>query len=301
MKIIIFYHRADNDGLLSGHIAQEAHWVNSREATMQGVDYGDKLPTREELKDYTHIYILDFSWDILLEKPLPNQKIIWIDHHKSAIEKYKNTDATKYCIEGVAACRLTWQWFNVILNYRSTLEDYYHRRVSEPYLVQLIGEYDVWDHRDPNATIANLGLTAVGYDILELNAPPDKILKVGRYIQTYQSTLNKRLQENAYIAEFVFEGVSYRTLVINGRGNSLTFEGHPLLAEVDFLCMWVYTYDDQVRVSLYHTPTRKDIDLSRIAKAYGGGGHPGACGFIDKNELGAYGQLPSYLTSKDYV
>jgi len=36
--------------------------------------------------------------------------LVWIDHHKSAIEKYGAT-TPGYRIDGVAACRLAWQWF----------------------------------------------------------------------------------------------------------------------------------------------------------------------------------------------
>ena len=43
-----------------------------------------------------------------------------------------------------------------------------------------------------------------------------------------------------------------------------------------------WKYDGQtkmVTVSMYHAPGHENIDLSQIAKAQGGGGHKGACGF----------------------
>jgi nanoRNase/pAp phosphatase (c-di-AMP/oligoRNAs hydrolase) len=44
--------------------------------------------------------------------------------------------------------------------------------------------------------------------------------------------------------------------------------------------VWALSRDGMtVNVSMYHDAHSQLIDLSKIAKDYGGGGHPGACGF----------------------
>ena len=46
----------------------------------------------------------------------------------------------------------------------------------------------------------------------------------------------------------------------------------------DALCGF-YFNGKKWTVSLYHAKHRTDLDLSKIAVKYGGGGHRGACGF----------------------
>ena len=47
------------------------------------------------------------------------------------------------------------------------------------------------------------------------------------------------------------------------------------------LTMFLKEYEDGVKVSMRST----SIDASKIAKAFGGGGHPGACGFFVKGKI----------------
>ena len=51
--------------------------------------------------------------------------------------------------------------------------------------------------------------------------------------------------------------------------------------QFDALMVWAYGTDGNINASLYHAPTEasKKLDLSVHAKAMGGGGHAGACGF----------------------
>ena len=99
-------------------------------------------------------------------------RLIWIDHHKSAIDKYDNAQGPKlqgYRVDGVAACRLAWQWFATWKAngkgergpWHEALpikERFVNREVSEPLAVRLAGEYDIWDKRDPRAEIFQFGL-----------------------------------------------------------------------------------------------------------------------------------------------
>ena len=99
--------------------------------------------------------------------------IVWIDHHKSSIESHAK-GIPGYRIDGVAACRLAWQWFATLLKNVADpagvlpsetaaailpdREAYFERRVTEPVAVRLAGEYDIWDKRDPDAELFQYGL-----------------------------------------------------------------------------------------------------------------------------------------------
>jgi hypothetical protein len=160
MSATVIHHSADYDGIFCGEIARKF----LPGATIIGWDYGDK---RVPVTGGT-VYILDLSPECLDEASMWGQDIIWIDHHKSAILKFDN-EISGYRIDGVAACRLAWQWFtyefgphNPHVNpadYELPIKSaYIDRNVSEPLAVRLAGEYDIWDKRDPRAELFQHGL-----------------------------------------------------------------------------------------------------------------------------------------------
>lgn len=173
-KIIVVHHSADFDGLFCREIAHKF----LPDAELIGWDFGDK-PIDVPPKDTT-LYVMDlpidrpfgFTWDKENNSHRFFQgNLVWIDHHKSAIESHPK-DIPGYRIDGVAACRLAWQWFVALgrlkqqgdigfglANYPfPKLEDFTERKVLEPLAVRLAGLYDVWDKRDPRAELFQHGL-----------------------------------------------------------------------------------------------------------------------------------------------
>lgn len=324
-NIAIICHDADFDGKLSNETCR--HWLKKLhpEANIHsyGWDYGRPVPTpllREfdpafgdqfsnKWTDYDLIYIVDLSVDELMAKPELLEKIVWIDHHKSAIEKWdKLADIgdkpfpyfTGYRIDGVAACRLCWQWFLVNeLNLTEggigrfdhpTKRDFIDRKVSEPELIRLAGEYDIWDHRDPDAKALQFGLrtfephefrmlVAEQFEhLLGINLLGEAIAK-GHAIKTYCDKQNDEYSRD-FSQTIKWEGFTFCALNIGQRGNSDLLRGG-IKPDHQALFAWRHVGDspNPVYVSLYHAPGHEDIDLSLIATKYGGGGHRGACGF----------------------
>lgn len=276
MNILVIYHSADYDGKFSRdvclyHLQNAGHSVDTF-----GWDYGNDVCPVDK---YDQIYLVDISIDSLLNDVSLRSKIIWIDHHKTAIEKFdKNISGVR--IDGVAACRLCWNWFTN--NGWSTLQSYRNREVSEPYLITLAGEYDVWDKRKPEGEQLQLGLKAAKWlskDSLEYfsnsqNAIHEKLLVSGKTIQQYMLQHNAEIAARAYLISF--EGLRFLTLPM-ASGNSLLFDSRK--NEKHDACL-VWRYDGKkYTISLYHKVGREDLDLSTIAKKYNGGGHKGACGF----------------------
>ena len=226
---------------------------------------------------------------------LPN--IIWIDHHKSSIETHP-TNIPGYRIDGVAACRLAWQWFthptnstprrdpegNALLPLK---EEYIARKVSEPDAVRLAGEYDIWDKRNPNAEVFQFGLRSIEmrgmhWECLLDDTPStaglvNELLQNGHLLQRYQQQTDAGVVSGrSFLVEF--EGLKF--LALNtARCNSLTFAAKDVPETGHEALMGFYWNGTAWNVSLYHANHRKDLDLSAIAVRYGGGGHRGACGF----------------------
>lgn len=333
-RIAIIYHDADFDGKLSNEVCRYHLARLYPEAAIHsyGWDYGRPLPEPWGCKDsfgmsevipwekFDSIYIVDLSVDELMARPELRTKIVWIDHHKSAIEKWDKGEAVDgEChpdnpvptrpqfigcrIDGVAACRLCWQWFSADhgphgdpRNHPCDVwvppkQAYINRTVAEPELIRLAGEYDIWDHRDADAKILQFGLRAVTSERLkeliedEFGKSTDgrksdalwKALSQGRTIKAYMDKQNKE-----YAAEMsgdvIWEGLVFLAINSSHR-NSDAFFG-AIKDHHDALLNWRFDPKSKLAtVSLYHAPGKEHHDLSLIAVKYGGGGHRGACGF----------------------
>lgn len=294
VKTTVIHHSADYDGIFCREIARKF----LPEAEIIGWDFPDKpLSVPEGV-----IYVLDLPLDATfggnpgqfnmgIMESIQSNQLFWIDHHKSAIDSHP-TEAGGYRIDGVAACRLAWQWFaNVgpdnppsdpVL---AKKQDFVDRKVNEPIAVRLAGEYDIWDKRDPNAELFQHGLRSQCLDGMwpallstEGDLPArfvTHLLNNGQAVEYAQKRQDEFIAKNRSF-DVEFEGLKF--MAINAvRCNSLTFEA-ATRQDHDAL-LGFYWNGKEWNVSMYHAPHRKDLDLSEIAVRYGGGGHKGACGF----------------------
>ena len=278
-KATVIHHSADFDGLFCREIARK---FLGDSAVYIGWDYGQPEPIVPQDK---RLFMLDISVPGLMSHP----DLVWIDHHKSAMERYGAKQG--YQIDGVAACRLTWQYFaggfGVSL---PTKEDFVARNVREPWSVRLAGEYDIWDKRDPDVDLFQHGLRSreltpsVWAALLSNNQAsgivPD-LLEGGRAVQYAKEQENAEIVTN-FGFDVELEGLTF--LACNhGRYNSLLFAAG--LKPHHDACLG-FNWDGSLlnwKVSLYHAPGKEHHDLSKIAVKFGGGGHRGACGFrLDK-------------------
>lgn len=332
MQNVVIFHKADFDGIFCREIARKF----LPDAELIGWDYGDPTPAKETLDGTEQLYMLDISVADLMDHP----HLIWIDHHKSAMEKWDlklpRTDFEAgaiegslaaraalpptnqqlandriipgYRIDGVAACRLAWQWF--LQKWRESTgmiwllpdkKQFVDRLVEEPRAVRLAGEYDIWDKRDPDAELFQHGLRSeelysTAWDgMLDENGDNGGV--VTRLLNQGRALQYARTKENESIIKelgFTLQWESLTFLCCNhARYNSHLFTAG-LKPEHDacFGFKWTGKYWS---VSLYHAPGKEHHDLSLIAVKYGGGGHKGACGFrtnelpflIKQNEIGA--------------
>lgn len=284
-KTTVIYHRADFDGIFCREIARKF----LPEAELIGWDYNDPkicFPLEGE------VYVLDLSPECFSALPDHTDlitRLIWIDHHKSAIEKW-SAGICGYRIDGVAACRLAWQWFSFHESGGHLIEsaslpskqEFVDRMVSEPKAVRLAGEYDIWDKRDPNAELLQHGLRGQELtpdkweDLFSADSVfLEKILYRGQFIQYAQTRSNESIIKEMGFT-FQWEGLTF--LGCNAaRYNSLLFTAG-LKPEHDACFGFKWTGKDW-SVSLYGVPGKPDLDLSTIAVKYGGGGHRQACGF----------------------
>ena len=278
----VVYHSADFDGVFCREVAKRA--LGEDGVRYLGWNFGEaplEFPADGEVIVMDLPLLEPFGMEVLCESDL--SRLTWIDHHKTSIDSTPDT-VPGYRIDGVAACRLAWQWFNRVRSESFPLPDkrcFVDPIVVEPLAIRLAGEYDVWDKRDPDAELFQYGLRSVepGFDLGRLLDYDDSmarsVVAAGGGSKRYAQTVDAGNMKASFLVDW--EGL--RFLCLNGRGNSLTFASRDVRETGHDALLMFYTNGVKWVVSLYHARHRVDLDLSVIAKKHGGGGHRGACGF----------------------
>jgi oligoribonuclease NrnB/cAMP/cGMP phosphodiesterase (DHH superfamily) len=273
-----FYHKSDLDGHCSGAIIKERY----PECEMIGVDYNDKLDL-EAIKPGEPVFVVDFCFSTGEMVQLEGKAMLcWIDHHKSSIDKMAelSLDIAGFREIGQAGCELTWKWLNP--------------DTIMPLPVYFLGRYDVWAHEeDEDILIFQQGMKAekdtlpgapIWKALFAIDTPEDAllddILRTGHIILDYQNKQNAEYAANmAYEAEF--HGL--RAIVLNKPySNSQAFDSVYDPAKHDIMVTFGVK-PKEYRYSMY--ATKENVDVSEIAKKYGGGGHKGAAGFFSETQI----------------
>jgi hypothetical protein len=292
MKTTVVYHSADWDGMFCREIARKF----LPEAELIGWDFKD-APLDATLPLHTNLYVMDLP----LDRPFGlsgstailksvHSKTVWLDHHRSSIETHP-TDIPGYRIDGVAACRLAWQWFShdhtdfvVQCNGLPPKQDFIDRKVSEPIAVRLAGEYDIFDKRDPDAELFQHGLRSeeltekTWFSLLYYNGgiTVERLLSQGKALQFARANEYRDVITQQGF-DVVWSGIKF--LACNS--HELDIRSHLFEAGIkphhEALLGFTFNGKDW-RVSMYHIPGKEHVDILSIAKKFGGGGHPGACG-----------------------
>jgi len=279
-KYYILYHN-DPDGWCAGYIAfkfLKEKYKNNIKVELYPLDYGkdnflDKLSNK-------NIILLDYSLQPFkrFKKFTKKNHVIWIDHHKTAIEYYAKEkfieDINVYIKDGIGACILTYNYF-------------FNNDI--PFFLYLVGNYDVWkfpygDYHFYLVFYMNFYMEKFRYldniyfkdleKITEKNYKKHPILKEGRYI--FNSWLKEKIN---ILNQIAFERKlfgNYKCIIVNGKGfNSLPFERSNKYRDYDIWVVFYNNGNDLWNISLYS----KKVDVSSIAKKFGGGGHKYASGF----------------------
>jgi len=300
--MICFYH-SDNDGKCAGYWVKEIARIHDKckyPFQLFKIDYGIPFPFEMIHKDES-VYIVDYSIEPSeMDKLLTiTENVTWIDHHISAIEKYRNYDkeirGLRY--NGIAGCMLTYCFLACMVNVDTgevTKEFDPEMVESAPYFTKLIADYDVWtfeygDHTRffqkgftlyPNEPDEEIWKMMYEEDLL---FPRDrKIIKrmidQGRVITEYRNSMMKDYcDKKGFVA--VFD--DYKNCYALNMG---------MVGSDDFVIENPDQYDILIGFSFdgelwTYSLRSNNIDVSKVAAKYGGGGHKAAAGFNSKTLL----------------
>ena len=341
LKTACIYHIADLDGHSSGAMVRYFHRREFNEdVLMVPADYhydGEKI--YQDVKHCDKVYIVDFSMiqgnsEVWFRKLLNSgTKVIWIDHHKSAIEwmfdrvDLKDEDLKKlegyFLVDGVAACQLTYLYLNTRVKFKSlglpswdtntpfkpdcfnSTNTFDIDYAAIPKVINLLGQYDVFDKSRTDWNIVmnfQYGIRSnqtnprnpegfkfwkdifdeIDLFYVNLDSSSNKIVSdycnIGKYVFNYMKSHSNIIGKSyGYEVNWKIEDKDYRCLVVNAPGNNMLFE--PYKDEgYDLFISWTYKGEVGFKVSV-STSDNTGIDVSKIVKKFGGGGHEKIGGF----------------------
>jgi len=284
-----FYHSADHDGRASGYIVSQFYGGNLE---LYGINYGQKFPWNMVSPGDT-VVMVDFClepfsdmirlYDLLSSSE--GGEFIWIDHHKSSLAAFNEMllnhdidfdkglwDISVGIDEG-AACLKAWKRFFV--------------SNPVPYFIKLISFYDTWQlHENQSILPFHYGLRLYNTnpentDLWHSLNSNENVLNIILEGKTIIKFVDQENESYAMATSFETELDGYRALAINrGLMNSRIFESIEEIENFDIQILFSWM-KNKWKIALFSVTGA--IDVSKIAVKHGGGGHPGAAGFLCDN------------------
>jgi oligoribonuclease NrnB/cAMP/cGMP phosphodiesterase (DHH superfamily) len=282
-RVLIYYHD-DNDGCCSAAVAGNCYDRNEFAIKFVAINYGKESWNEGEISAAEKVWLLDFTSDKMDDfAKVCGPKLIWIDHHRTAMEKFPDLWNSEN-IPGIrsiekAACVLTWEY---------THPGY----VSPPEAVAYIGDKDIWKFEYSETRAFSSGFS------LMVKTPDDPLWDV---LLGSSSEYEDAVYKMISIGELLLESQNYKLQKAFDRGVDCLFHNWKarlvnttgniselgefiyMKPEYDIAVMW-QAVEDMVVFSLRSDSGNPDSpNCAEIAQQYGGGGHKNAAGFQKRN------------------
>lgn len=276
-QTVIVYHFPCPDGFGAAFAA----WKAVPHAKFLQANYGQKSVDTSIFVD-KHVYILDFSYPqhIMREIASVASHVEIHDHHAPNFHNVQPL-IDEGLIEGVlddkhSGAVLAWKRF--------------HPTRQIPEFLQYIEDRDLWNWKLPNSDKICAGISTLAFDFYEWDQVfifwdkyKERFLERGAGVLAYKEQLLKDALRNVVPMYFEYDthiapiyaqalAVNCTKMLISEVANELAKKAPEGIGAGFFM-----RQDGRWEVSLRSI---KPVECVHIAKAYGGGGHPQACGFI---------------------
>lgn len=274
-KVVCFYHKNCYDGSAAAAAVLKAH----PEATLIPVNYGDPIDL-EDLVD-ARVYVVDFSFpeETILQLIERVQRLVILDHHRSFRDTAQRlqlmNDSGSFGAnlleivydESRSGALITWQYF--------------FPDSPVPELVKHISDRDLWSFQMLYTRQITMALGMRSNDpasYLEMIEKEDSIYE---QLKIEGTVLTQKLERD--IENII--NTTLRFVVVEGRKIPLVNCAHTMASEtLARLCqehgVAVSYYDGaEGRVYSIRSGVTDPEEAERIAKKFGGGGHPRAAGW----------------------
>jgi oligoribonuclease NrnB/cAMP/cGMP phosphodiesterase (DHH superfamily) len=216
------------------------------------------------------VYIVDFSYKrpVLLEMAAAAQNIVILDHHKTAAEDLRDLPAG---IENLFAM------FNMDRSGAMLAWEYFFKLQEPPELLLRIEDRDLWRFALPGTREIQASVFSYPYDFEVwdelMKRPIDKLFTEGMAIERKH---HKDIAELLKVVTRRMEIGGYNVPVANLPYIHVSDAAHELAKGEPFAACYWDTPSGRV---FGLRSTDAGVDVSQIAKRYGGGGHRNASGF----------------------
>lgn len=269
--MLCIYHLADHDGKGSAAIVKSVY----PEIELYGFNHDMEVPY-ELIAKHDMIVVCDIALPLDYMFELSEKKdFTWIDHHVSVINKYEERlQQGAKPIKGLrkvgtAAIELTWNYF------------YPDRQV--PLGVELLAKNDLFELSDPRVRSFEYAMQSYGVNnpadliwksIFDGSLDINEMVQDGDRILAWINVRNFRLARMmAFEAEF--EGL--KCICANmPQGYSSFFDSLENIKDYDVMINFYMNKNRHWSLSFY--TSKANVDVSKIAEKFGGGGHKGAAG-----------------------
>jgi oligoribonuclease NrnB/cAMP/cGMP phosphodiesterase (DHH superfamily) len=257
---LVIYHADCIDGFTAAWVAHEAF---RGELDLVAAAYQTAPP---EVTGRC-VYLVDFSYrrDVMADLVARAQRVVVLDHHRTAIAELAGLPMLESVFdEARSGARIAW--------------DHWFAGSPPPPALLCVEDHDLWRHQRPGSREVHAALASYPHSIATWSAlmsgPLQDLIREGKTLRRARAT---------DLATLVLAG--RRTLTIGDiRVPALNVPrmfssdaGELLAAEAPFAACYCDTAQGRA-FSLRSTPGQ-GADVSAIARAYGGGGHPHAAGF----------------------
>lgn len=274
MKNLVVYHASCADGFTAAWAASKSLGLG-QDTEYMAYHYGDPEPDGEK---YNNVYILDFSFSaptlVALAKNVKGT-VVLLDHHKSA-----QADLS-VLMDGSGPANLIIK-FDMAKSGAALAWNAFQPATPVPALVQYVQDRDLWAWKLPDSEEISTYIQTLDFDFetwdriaRQLEEDRESVVVQGRAMQAYRDAIVKRISSNPGWVEL--DG--YRVPCVNSAEWQSEI-GSALAKDHPFAVVW---FMNQKGVFVYSLRSDKEspdaVDVSIVAKKFGGGGHKNAAGF----------------------
>jgi len=259
-KYLVLYHAQCMDGFCAAWVVCKVY----PDAEFVAVSYQGPPPDVSG----RNVIIVDFSYkrDVMEEIKKNAQSLRVFDHHKTAWEELCSLP---YCVFDMkrSGARLVWDLL--------VCSPWAVKNPDIPDMVRYIEDRDLWRFELPHSKEINAALSSYPrdfavWDQLE-NKKIEELILEGTAILRYQTQLVDFLAKEAEEVDIAGHKVlSINSPVLQSELGNRLAQGHP------FGAVW---YDQKGKRKYSLRSAADGVDVSEVAKQYGGGGHKAASGF----------------------
>lgn len=262
MKRYVLFHANCYDGFGAAFAA--AGWAASGDTPpeMIPVAYGQPLP---QIQDGSEVAILDFSYPraVLVALAARCASLIVLDHHETAQADLAGLPFARFDMNKSGAI-LAWEFF--------------HPGKAAPLLLQYVQDRDLWRFYLPKSREVAAALRSYPMDLGVWMGLGAKV----ELLQAEGVTLLRAQMERVLVMADEAVLVNIGGFVVPCANATVDFSevGDELCRRHPDKPFAAYYMDQANGMRRYGLRSRGDFNVADVAKAYGGGGHKGAAGFV---------------------